>query len=87
GIYNSQHIERNLNAVHALVDNFSIIEFDTNAAELYGKIKAQLKPHGILISDNDLLIGCHALALQLALVSNNIREYQRIPGLTLENWV
>lgn len=87
GIYNSQQIERNLNAFHALVDNLIMVDFNPKAAALYGEHKARLKKIGQLISDNDLLIGCHALALGLPLISNNIREYQRIDGLKLENWV
>lgn len=47
----------------------------------------RLKKAGQLTLDNDLLIGCHALALDLPLISNNIREYQRIGELKLENWV
>lgn len=47
----------------------------------------RLKKAGQLTSNNDLLIGCHALALSLSLISNNIREYQRINGLKLENLV
>lgn len=87
GVYNSQQIERNLAAFHALVDNLIVIGFDNKAASLYAQHKARLKKAGQLISDNDLLIGCHALALGVPLISNNIREYQRIDGLKLENWV
>ena len=64
-----------------------MVDFNTKAATLYGEHKARLKKSGQLISDNDLLIGCHALALGVPLISNNIREYQRIDGLKLENWV
>jgi tRNA(fMet)-specific endonuclease VapC len=87
GIYNSQYIDKNLKAFHALVDNIEILHFDTVAAEYYGKIKSKLKTSGTLISDNDLLIGAHALSLKLPLVSNNIREYELIDNLRLENWV
>lgn len=87
GVYNSGQLERNLAAFHALVDNLSLIDFDSKAASLYGQHKARLRKVGQLISDNDLLIGCHALALGVPLISNNILEYQRIDGLKLENWV
>lgn len=87
GVYNSQQIERNLAAFRVLVDNLIVVDFDSKAASLYGQHKARLKKIGQLISDNDLLIGCHALALGVPLISNNIREYQRIEGLKLENWI
>lgn len=87
GVYNSVHHQRNLAAFHALVDNLVVVDFNTKAATLYGEHKARLKKSGQLISDNDLLVGCHALALGVPLISNNISEYQRIDGLKLENWV
>jgi tRNA(fMet)-specific endonuclease VapC len=87
GVYNSQFPEKNLSSLHALVDNFKILEFSKQAATIYGKVKAQLKSQGKLISDNDLLIGSHALSLKLPLITNNNKEYSRITGLVLENWV
>ena len=87
GVYNSEHTQRNLAAFHALVDNLSLIDFDSKAASLYGQHKARLRKIGQLISDNDLLIGCHALALGVPLISNNIREYHLIAGVKFENWI
>ena len=53
----------------------------------YGEQKAKLKKSGTQIGEMDLLIGCQALALGATLVTNNTREFERIEGLKLENWV
>ena len=87
GAYNSEHILKNIRSIHALIDNFQVLEFDTKAAEIYGKTKAHLRGLGTLISDNDLLIGSHALSLKLPLITNNSKEYARIPNLKIDNWV
>jgi len=53
----------------------------------YGRIRAYLKRRGRLIGPNDLFIAAHALSLGATLVSNNLREFERVPGLVVENWV
>ena len=53
----------------------------------YGQIRAQLQKTGSMIGNNDLWIAAHALANDWTLVSNNLREFERIEGLALENWV
>ena len=65
-------------AVHAL---------PADAALHYGKIRAKLDTSGTPIGGNDLWIAAHALADGLTLVSNNTREFERVPGLLLENWL
>jgi tRNA(fMet)-specific endonuclease VapC len=52
----------------------------------YGRIRAELEGKGSLISAYDLLIAAHALALGLTLVTNNAREFRRVPELKIENW-
>ena len=64
----------------------TIEDFPDEAAEHYGSIRAELKIRGQIIGSNDMLIAAHALYLGLTLVTNNIREFSRIPGLKLENW-
>jgi tRNA(fMet)-specific endonuclease VapC len=59
---------------------------DAPAAAHYGKLRAGLEKSGSLIGAYDLLIAAHALALGLTLVTNNVREFRRVPGLRLENW-
>jgi len=53
----------------------------------YGRIRSQLKRQGKLIGNNDLFIASHALSLGAVLVTNNVREFKRVPDLTVENWV
>ncbi len=60
---------------------------DENAGKHYGLIRAQLKKEGALIGNNDLLIAAHARSINAILVTNNIREFNRIPNLNIENWV
>jgi len=61
--------------------------WDEDAARYYGSIRALLKKQGTPIANNDLLIASHARSLNAVLVTNNIREFNRVPDLSLENWV
>ncbi len=54
---------------------------------VYGNVRADLEKKGLLIGNNDLWLAAHALATGLTLVTNNIREFVRVPGLKVENWV
>ena len=63
-----------------------ILPFDEAAAMHYGRIRTGLKQRGEMIGGNDLLIAAHALSVNAILVTNNIREFDRIGDLTLENW-
>jgi len=56
------------------------------AAAHYGEIRAALQKKGAMIGPNDLWIAAHARAAALVLVSNNEREFRRVPGLKVENW-
>ncbi len=60
---------------------------DENAARHYGSIRAKLKKDGTLIGNNDLLIAAHARSIDAILVTNNLREFNRVPDLTVENWI
>jgi tRNA(fMet)-specific endonuclease VapC len=72
--------DRNRDALFEFLLPFSILDFDTRAAFEYGNIRADLSNRGEVI-------GNQARALDLILVTNNLREFQRIPQLTVENWV
>jgi tRNA(fMet)-specific endonuclease VapC len=56
------------------------------AAVSYGRMRAELERRGAIISNNDLWIAAHALSADLTLVTNNEREFRRVPGLMVENW-
>jgi tRNA(fMet)-specific endonuclease VapC len=53
----------------------------------YARVRAQLEKQGIPIGNNDLWISAHALASGKVLVTNNVKEFSRVPGLLIENWV
>jgi len=64
----------------------TIAAFDAKAAELYGNVRAVLEAIGTPIGPLDTLLAAHALALGATIVTANFREFQRVPGLTVENW-
>ncbi len=64
-----------------------IVEFSQAAAVIYGVIRSDLESKGLVIGQMDMLIAAHAISLGVTLVTNNIREFSRIPDLLLENWV
>lgn len=61
--------------------------WDEEAARHYGFIRATLKQQGNIIGSNDLLIAAHARSINAVLVTNNTKEFSRIPDLTLEDWI
>lgn len=66
---------------------FDIIPFDDNCSTYYGKIRAELEKLGTPIGPNDLMIGSTVLAQNGILVTNNVKEFSRIPNLSIENWI
>jgi tRNA(fMet)-specific endonuclease VapC len=87
GVEKSQHKERNRSALHHLLSTFNILDWDESAAWVYAAHYHRLRTAGTPIGIVDLQIGCHALALDAVCVTNNTREFERIDGLKLENWV
>ncbi len=65
----------------------AILPFDNQAAETYGAVRAALERAGTPIGPLDTLIAAHALTLDLTLVTNNVREFRRVDGLRIENWL
>ena len=87
GICNSSKPEVNRFALLNFVSAIEILPFDDLAAEEYGRIRFALKQKGNLIGANDLLIAAHAKSRNIVLVTNNTKEFERVRGLRLENWV
>ena len=87
GVEKSQHKEKNRSALELFLAPLEIMVFDVKAAQNYGVIRAFLETKGTPIGAYDLMIAAHALSLGFILVTNNEREYTRIPGLLIENWV
>ena len=76
--------------LHAVISSFlsplEIVPFDTNAADLFGRLGSLLAERGTPIGDFDVLIAAHAVSLKRILVTNNVRHFSRVPGLKIENW-
>lgn len=70
-----------------LLPNLPVLPFDVAAARRYGEIRAELERHGMPVGDADLRIAAIALARGLTVVTGNVRHFQRIPGLPVENWL
>jgi tRNA(fMet)-specific endonuclease VapC len=87
GVENSTRIESNRKNLELFLAKMNVVAWDDKALWQFGFHKARLKKAGTKIGELDLLIGCQALAMDAVLVTNNTREFERIEGLKLENWV
>ncbi|TYB33023.1 MAG: type II toxin-antitoxin system VapC family toxin [Flexistipes sinusarabici] len=76
-----------LDIVLMFISNFTIFDFDRDAASEYAGIRASLEFSGKLIGANDLFIAAHAKSLDALLITNNTKEFKRVNGLKIENWV
>lgn len=87
GAYNSNRVPENLIRAEEFIKNLPVIPLSNHSIKIFGELKAELRKSGQLIGDFDLLIASIALTNNYILVTNNTRHYNRITGLTLENWV
>ena len=78
---------RNQTALDRFLSPLAVLDYDQAAARKYGELRAYLDKQGPPIGPLDQQIAAHALALGLTLVTNNLREFERVPGLVVENWV
>lgn len=86
GVEKSQAVERNRIAITLFLASLSILGFDNQAAEEYGKVRAELEKKGTPIGPMDILIASHARSESLVLVTNNTREFFRVEDLEVEDW-
>jgi tRNA(fMet)-specific endonuclease VapC len=86
GVAKSSVIEQNTVALAQFLAPMKVREFDEKAASFYGSIRANLQAQGLVIGPYDMLIAAQALSYGLTLVTNNIKEFKRIKGLSLESW-
>jgi len=86
GVEKSAAPERNLAAVENFCSRLDVLPYGPKASLHYGQIRAALERRGTPIGVNDLHIAAHARSEGLTLVSNNLREFERVEGLLLENW-
>ena len=78
--------ERNLADIQGFVARLDVALFDERAAEHFGQVRAELYASGKPIGPYDMMIAGHARSMGLVLVTNNEREFGRVPGLRIENW-
>lgn len=86
GAEKSQHVEKTKKILEELTTLIPPLELTLKASEHYAHIRALLEAKGKPIGNNDLWIASHALALNTTLVTNNMKEFSRVPYLKLENW-
>ena len=86
GVEKSMAVEKNRLALALLFSNIEVLNFDIKAAIHYGKIRAYLEKQGTPIGPLDMIIAAHAMSLGYTVVTNNIKEFERVPDLKLENW-
>lgn len=86
GAENSTNPQKNLELIEVFTNQILILPI-FSAIYIYGKEKARLRSIGLMISDFDLLIGCTAVDKGLIMVTENRKEFERISGIQLENWV
>jgi tRNA(fMet)-specific endonuclease VapC len=86
GVAVSPRQEKDRRALDIFLRHIEVLDYPSDAALDYTEIRAFLKSCGRLIGAHDLFIAAHARYLGLTLVSNNTREYTRVPGLKIENW-
>ena len=86
GAERSQQRTRALESLARLVSLLPVLPLPEEAASTYGEIRATLEKRGEMIGGNDLWIAAHAKSAGLTLVTNNEREFKRVPGLKLQNW-
>ena len=83
----SSNVDKNLEATEEFVSHLDVLPYDAKASQHYGQIKAALEKRGEIIGENDIHIAAHAISQGLILVTNNLREFKRVPNLARENWV
>jgi len=86
GAEKSFQVERNLAEIEGLAARLEVRPFDYLAAIQFGQLRADLTKSGKVIGPYDMMIAGHARALGLILVTNNMKEFRRVPGLRVENW-
>ena len=87
GAERSSQPERNLTDIEGLITRLEVTPFEGHASEHFGQLRVELYRIGKPIDPYDMMIAGHARAMGLILVTNNMKEFERVPGLRLESWV
>jgi len=83
----SRHREKNAARLAGIVGSIPLIPLDAETSRHYAAIRAELERTGTPIGANDLWIAAQARALGAVAVTDNVREFERVPGLVVENWL
>lgn len=86
GVQKSADVIKNQQALDQFLLPFTLLDYDYEATQEYGKIRAYLEAQGTPIGSIDMLLASQALARNLIMVTNNTKEFSRVPGLQLEDW-
>ena len=86
GAEKSARVEHNLMVIEGFAARLKVESFNAQVAAHFGQLRAELAKSGKLIGPFDMMIAGHARAMGLILVTNNRREFDRVPGLRVENW-
>ena len=87
GVLESSKKKANRTGVDAFVRHVTVKDWSRDAAEHYAEIRADLKKKGQMIGANDLMIAAHARSLDATVVTNNVKNFGRVKGLKVENWM
>jgi tRNA(fMet)-specific endonuclease VapC len=86
GVAKSRYRGKNAKALDEFILPLEVLPFDEEATKSYGEIRAALEKAGTPIGSMDLMIAAHAVCLDMTLVTNNTREFKRVPGLKVADW-
>ena len=87
GVQKSRYSKKNKQALQEFLLPLEIYEFDYKSAIVYGTVRAYLEKSGTPIGALDTLIASHALSLGISIITNNEKEFKRVPNLKVENWI
>jgi tRNA(fMet)-specific endonuclease VapC len=85
--YSAPNPTARIRLIQELIEDVTLLQFDANCAERFGILEAALRPNGITVPAVDLMIASVALTHDLTMVTHNIKHYEHISGLRLEDWI
>lgn len=86
GVSKSSRPARNREALEQFVSPLEVASFDRHATAAYGRLRTTLEKRGQPIGSMDLLIAAHAISLDVQLITHNVKEFGKVPGLRIEDW-
>jgi Predicted nucleic acid-binding protein, contains PIN domain len=86
GVSKSNNREKNRQALIHFASAFDIVDFTDEDAEVYGLIRADLEKRGLVIGPYDMQIAAQAISRNCVLVTNNVKEFERIRNIKIDNW-